>query len=225
MAMKSIKQIAHHSLHHLGNAATKRIIKQFAAKYSFVYFGFVDPREDEYELVRGVTVSTTHVDNHYTVGSYNGHDIIVVERRNKLTFPGKPDTTYKWLIMQADLKRGGLPHIFIDTRHHDAVFYANAFTASSQMQDITQYVVPQGTAFAEHCKLWANPALYQTVAKVVTPEIAETLARHFNQFDYEFFEDRVLVYACNTVVTPLLLQDMLRISIWLAEQCNALETE
>ena len=127
--MKSIKHIARNSLHNLGDAATKRAIKQFTTKYHFVYFGHVDPREDEYELVRGITVSTTHTDNHYTVGSYNSHDIILVERRNTLSFPGKQDSTYRWLIMQIDLKRTGLPHVFIDCHHHDAVFYANAFAA------------------------------------------------------------------------------------------------
>lgn len=221
--MKSIKHLATRSLTTLGSATTRRMVKQFAQKYHMVYFGHVDPREDEYELVRGLTVSTTHVDNHYTVGSYNGHDIIVVERRNTLTFPGKPDARYRWLIVQIDLKRSGLPHMFIDCHHHDAMFYANAFLNKNGIQDITGYFSAVSASFAQKCKLFANQSAYAQVGALITPEIAETLARHFAHFDYEFFEDRVLVYASNPTITPALLDDMLRVGTWLAEHCNTVE--
>jgi len=217
--MKSIKHIARNSLHNLGDAATKRAIKQFTTKYHFVYFGHVDPREDEYELVRGITVSTTHTDNHYTVGSYNSDDIILVERRNTLSFPGKPDSTYRWLIMQIDLKRTGLPHVFIYCHHHDAVFYANAFAAHANMQDLGTYFADLNPAFNQHCRIFASVASYAAVRALMQPAIAEGLAQ-FHQFDFEFFDDRVLVYASSSVVTPQLLDDMLRVSIWLAENFN-----
>lgn len=220
-----LKHFAKQSLHNLGDAATKRIVKQFAATYHFVYFGHVDPREDEYELVRGVTVSTSHSDNHYTVGAYNGHDVIFVERRNTLTYPGKPDVDYRWLIMQIDLHRSGLPHMFVDAKHHDAMFYANAFVGKQHMQDITSYVVTPGTAFAQNCKVFANPSDYSAVATVLTPEVAETLARHFSQFDYELFDDCLLVYASNTAPSMPILNDMLRLSLWLAEHCNSVQLD
>ena len=217
--MKSIKHMARTSLHNLGDAATKRVIKQFTTKYHFVYFGHVDPREDEYELVRGITVSTTHTDNHYTVGSYNSHDIILVERRNTLSFPGKPDSTYRWLIMQIDLKRTGLPHVFVDCHHHDAVFYANAFVAHINMQDLGTYFADMSQAFNQHCRIFASAANYAAVRALVQPAIAEGLAQ-FHQFDFEFFDDRVLVYASNNMATPQMLDDMLRVGVWLAENFN-----
>lgn len=217
--MKNIKHIARASLHNLGDAATKRIFKQFTGKYHFVYFGHVDPREDEYELVRGLTVSTTHTDNHYTVGSYNSHDIILVERRNTLTFPGKPDSNYRWLIMQMDLARGGLPHIFVDCHHHDAVFYANAFAAHHSMQDISTYLSDLGESFHQFCRVYASPANYAAVRAVLQPNTAHALAQ-FHQFDYEFTDDHVLIYATTSVVTPQILDDMLRIGVWLADACN-----
>lgn len=221
--MKSIKHIAKTHLSSLNVAATRRLIKQFASKYHMVYFGHVDPREDEYELVRGVTVSTSHVDNHYTVGTYNAHDVILVERRNTLSFPGKPDAKYKWLIAQIDLKRNGLPHVFIDSHHHDAMFYANAFVTKNGVQDLTSYFSGVSATFGQRCKLFANPANYAQAGALITPEVAETLARHFSQFDYEFFDDRVLVYASNATITPATLEDMLRVGSWLADHCNAVQ--
>jgi hypothetical protein len=67
--------------------ATKRIIKQFAHKFDLVYFGGIDPREEDFELIRGATLSTSHVDAHYCVGHFKGHDISLVERRNILSHP------------------------------------------------------------------------------------------------------------------------------------------
>jgi hypothetical protein len=223
--MKNIKHIATESLHSLGNAATKRVIKQFASKYHMVYFGHVDPQEDEYELVRGLTVSTTHVDDHYTVGAYNKHDIILVERRNTFTYPGRPHTSYRWLIAQIDLNRGGMPHIFIDCHHHDALFYANAFLSQNGMQDVSAYFNGVSATFARNCKLFAHPAAYNAVGLLLTPEVAETIAKHFHQFDYEITDDRVLIYASNHNVTPATLEEMLRIGAWLADHCNAVQLD
>lgn len=214
--MKSIKQLTRNSLHMLGTAATKRIIKQFAAKHHMVYFGQVDPREDEYELVRGLTLSTNHQDNHYTVGTFQERDIILVERRNTFTFPNRPSSSYRWLIAQIDLRRSGLPHLFIDCGHHDATFYANAFLARQGMQDMGNYFGGFSRGFAQKARLFANPSQYENIGLLMTPEIAETIAQHFSQFDYECFDDRLLVYTNNPLITPTLLEDMLRVGTWLA---------
>lgn len=216
-----IKQLARNSLQNLGEAATRRTIKQFIAKYHFVYFGHVDPREDEYELVRGLTASTTHSDNHYTVGTYNGHDIILVERRNTLTFPGRAASNYRWLIMQIDLKRNGLPHVFIDARHHDVVFYANAFVAQQSMQDVSSYFNNLGPTFAQKCRVFASPTQYAQVGAMLQPAIAETVAKQFSHFDYEIFDDKLLVYAKTANVTVPIMDDMLRVGVWLAENFNS----
>jgi hypothetical protein len=205
-----------HKLAVLGDLATKRVIKQFANKYHLVYFGSVDAHEDDHELVRGVTVSATHTDTHYTVGTLQSHDIIVVQRKNTLTFPGKASSNYKWLIIQIDLDRHDLPHIFIDAHHHDETFYANLFTALPHFQDIRQYLVGLEPSFLKHCKVFAFPSAYGAVGRTLHPEITKTLAQHFLQFDYEIIDDRLYVYATG-VVTMTLLQEMLRVGIWLAD--------
>src|SRR5258706_294200 len=85
---------------------TKHAVKQFADKFHLVYFGHVNPRDDDYELVRGVTVSTTHIDNHYTVGTVEGHDLIFVERGDKLyIYASKTRPT---LAVMQDMVRLGL---------------------------------------------------------------------------------------------------------------------
>jgi hypothetical protein len=206
-----------HKLSLIGDLAAKRVIKQFANKYHLVYFGMVDAREDDHELVRGVTVSATHTDNHYTVGTLQARDIILVQRTNTLTFPGKAASHYKWLIMQIDLDRSNLPHIFIDSHHHDETFYANLFTALPQFQDIRGYLTDHDPTFLRRCKVFAFPHAYEAVMQTLRPDVTQTLAHHFSQFDYEIVDDRVYVYSASNVVTMTILQEMLRVGIWLAD--------
>lgn len=189
-----------------------------------MYFGFVDPRTDDHELVKGITVSTTHVDNHYTVGSFQGHDIILVERRNKLTFPGKADTEHRWLILQFDLKQSDFPHIFIDaTNHGQDTFYANLFVKFSNFENVSSLFMQSDPAFAHHFKVFTPPDTYDIIKLALPHQITNTLTQHFKHFDYEIFDDRLLVYASDSQVTTPLLTSMLRVGIWLAEHLNSVK--
>lgn len=207
----------------LNNVATKHVVKQFAAKYHLVYFGRVDAREDDHQLVRGITVSTSHTDNHYTVGTFDGHDVMLVQRRNTLTFPGKPDADYKWFILQVDLKREGLPHIFMDAHRHNETFYANLFITTPQFQDISATLAQRDPGFAARYNVFALPHDYAKINALLMPQITQTILQHFHQFDYEIIDDRVYIYATATVATLALLQEMLRAGTWLADNLNLIK--
>src|SRR5687768_5174890 len=116
--------------------ATKRVVKKFADKLHFVYFGHVGS-QDDHTMVLGATASTSHSDNFYTVGYFEGHDVILLQRTNTLKFPGKQEVNYKWLIFQFDLKRNDLPHIFIDNQHHDETFFANMAVGFTKLKDMS----------------------------------------------------------------------------------------
>ncbi len=203
--------------------ASKKIIKQFAHKFGLVYFGYVNQREDEHELIRGITVSATHIDNHFCVGDFRGHDISVVERRNTLNYPEQPPVHYRWVIMQFDLKREGLPHIFIDGNHHDEVFYTTLFMKFANMSNASTIFATTNPLFARIFRTFAPADRFDEVEAVLSGDIAAMLAHHFKQFDYEIDGDRVLVYAENPTVTSHLLHEMLRVGQWLAERLEKAE--
>jgi hypothetical protein len=205
----------------LHDLAAQRAVKQFAAKYGFVYFGKVDHREDEHTLVRGLTASAEHSDNHYAVGNFKGHDITLVERRNTLRYPGKQPEPYRWQIMQIDLRRDDLSHIFIDAHHHEEVFYANLFVKFGNFEDASRLFIQYDPLFLKYFKVFAVPDNFEDVVDIITPELAMTLGHHFRQFDFEFDGDQLLVYASNTVITSHVLGEMLRAGLWLTEQLNA----
>ncbi|MGH7196476.1 MAG: hypothetical protein ACREGJ_01765 [Candidatus Saccharimonadales bacterium] len=218
--MSNIMHFVTHPLSLLTDIATKGVIKQFAKKYHFVYFGYVS-HQDEHDLVRGITVSTTHLDNHYTVGTFHGHDIALVDRRNKLTFPNKPSSEYKWLIMQFDLQQDKLPHIFMDANHHDETFYANMFVKFANFENAAGIFESHGSLFLRHFKVFAPPDTFDEVREVLTAEITAMLAHHFRQFDYEISDDKLYIYASNKTITLATLNDMLRVGLWLANHLNS----
>lgn len=198
----------------LRDLTTKGLIKQFAAKHALVYFGYVDARDDEHQLVRGVTLSTQHTDNHYSVGTFQNYDIVFVERRNVVRFPGKQEETYAWHIMSLDLKHGAFPHIFIDTNHHGPAFYANLALTNPKLQNLP--INLEGVASGT--RILASLEAYQDILRLLSPQITSTLTQDFKHFDYEITGDQLFVYACNQQTTPALLADMLRIGVWLADR-------
>lgn len=205
--------------------ATKRVIKQFARKFNLVYFGYVNQREDEHELIRGITVSATHVDNHFCVGDHHGHDISLVERRNALVYPGRPAVQYRWIIMQIDLKRTDLPHAFIDGNHHDEAFYATLFMKFANMSNVSTVFATVNPLFARTFRTFAPVDRFDEVQAMLGGDIAAMLAHHFKQFGYEIEGDRVLIYAENPTVTSHLLHEMLRVGQWLATQLDKARLE
>lgn len=209
-----------HRLSVLNDAATKRVVKQFSAKFGLVYFGHVDAQEDDHQLVRGLTVSTTHIDNHYTVGTVQGHDLILVQRRNTIHFPGKPPVAHKWLILEIDLERQHLPHIFLDAHHHSETFYAELFVKVPHFEEMHEHFAHADPQFASKYKVFTLPNQLPEAMHVLQPALTAVILQYFNQFNFEVIDDRLYVYANPNVVTLALLQEMLRAGVWFADALN-----
>src|SRR6266550_1498647 len=178
-----LMQFVAHPLSLTTELATKKVIKQFAHKFDFVYFGAVDHQEDEQQLVRGMTLSHSHLDSHFTVGHFRGHDVTLVQRQNSLTLPGKQPQHYRWLIMQLDLKRSGLPHVFIDANHHDEVFYSHLFMKFANFTNAASLFSARDPLFAKYFKVFTPPDKLDAVNTMLNTEVTPMLAHHFHQFD------------------------------------------
>ncbi|HEU5188036.1 MAG TPA: hypothetical protein VFT87_06070, partial [Candidatus Saccharimonadales bacterium] len=200
-------------VHTLQSIAARRIFRQFAARHHLVYFGRVDARHDDHEMVMGITASTNHSDDFFTVGTFEGHDVTMVVRRNTLTFPGKPSSTYTWLITQIDLKQA-LPHIFIDFHHHDETFFANMAVAFRAMQDMSPGFNELGA------RILIDPLKYTEVRMVLLPHITAGLREHFAHLSVEVKDDQLFVYANYTRPSITALEHELKLAAWLAGQLN-----
>jgi hypothetical protein len=67
----------------------KKLFKDVSEEYDMVYFGNVSQHSDEHQMVRGFTLSPSHVDRHYCVGTVSGRDVILLERTDTISFPDR----------------------------------------------------------------------------------------------------------------------------------------
>ncbi|MET0980184.1 MAG: hypothetical protein ABWX90_02930 [Candidatus Saccharimonadales bacterium] len=200
-----------------------RTFKQFALKTGLVYFGYVDQRNDEHSLVRGLTVSTKHRDNNYCIGSFEGYDITIVERTDTVHFPGKEPKTHNWVIMAFDLHQSvDLPHVFLGLHTHGEAFYAQFFTKYAHMARL--YFGTTGTydvSFLKHYMVFAQADQAISAERLIHPALAKTIAEQFHSLAIEIHDGTLYIYAEHHHPSAVLLDKMLSRGIWLAKSIDA----
>jgi hypothetical protein len=201
----------------------KRTFMQFAEKAGLVYFGYVDQRSDEHRLIRGLTVSANHRDNHYCIGDFGGYDVMLVERTDTIRFPGKPTRTHNWIIMTFDLHASSdVPHVFLGLHTHSETFYAHLFTKFSHLSR-----VPLGTfgaydpAFVNRYAIYTEPAQSLAAERLFDQVITKTIADHFGSLTIEITEGCLYLYAEHQRPTVALLEKMIKYGVWLAQSIDA----
>ena len=196
----------------------KRTYTQFAEKIGLVYFGYVDQRNDEHSLIRGLTVSTKHRDNHYCIGSFEGYDISLVERTDTLHHPSKAAKSHTWMIMTLDLHRHvDLPHIFVGLHTHSEAFYAQLFTKFAHLSpvlpsDLRTY----DPSFARHYTLYAKPEQAISAERLFNHSMTAQIAETFGNISIEISEGCLYLYLEDQKPTVALLEKMLSRGLWLA---------
>jgi hypothetical protein len=200
-----------------------KVYKQFADRLGLVYFGFVDQRSDEHRLVRGLTMSAKHRDNHYCIGHYEGYDVMLVERTDTIHFPGKPKRGYEWIIMTFDLHTTiDLPHIFLGLHTHSDTFYAHIFTKFGQLTKASLGTFgAYDPGFMNKYSIYTQPAQTIQAEKLIDPQTAATIGAHFGSLTAEITEGCLYIYAENHRPTMHLLDKMLKYGAWLATVLDA----
>ena len=196
----------------------KRVFMQFAEKIGMVYFGYVDQRSDEHRLVRGLTLSATHRDNHYCIGSFKGYDITLVERTDTIRFPGKPHATQDWIIMAFDLHTSvDLPHAFVGLHTHSDTFYSHLFTKFATLTRVPLGTFSQYDAgFVSRYAIYTEPAQLPLVEQLFSKEIAKSIFDHFGSLTIEVVDGCLYLYAWHQRPTTAFLARMLQNGVWLA---------
>ena len=200
----------------------KRIIMKFAENNGFVYFGHVSQRDDEHNLVRGLTVSPQHHDSHYSVGSAYGYDINLVERTDTIHVPGKIKRQHQWLIFEFDLHASReLPHIFLGHNQHSANFYETLFTKFSRLQKVAVGTFgAYHSSFVQHFSIFTEPAESLAAERLFDQTTAATIAVHFGSLSIEVAENCLYLYTEQVYVSTKLLDTMLKNGLWLAGQLD-----
>lgn len=195
--------------------ANKRIITDFAERAGMVYFGYVSQRSDDHHIVRGLTVSNKHVDDHYCIGTYEGYDIVFVERSDSL----RSRKHHVWHILEFDLKTtADIPHIFIGSATRGYGFHELLETKYPTMLATSLGNTAEYPAdFTSHFSLYVTPTHAIDAEAVIPLDVAATIGGHFKGLVMEIADHSLYIYSERSHLSSELLDTMLRNGHWLAE--------
>ncbi len=198
--------------------ASKRIATEFSDAAGLVYFGYVSQRDDEHHILRGVTVSTKHRDDHYCIGTYDGYDVVYVERSDTIQ-SGKH---HLWHIIEIDLKtKLDIPHMFVNSKVHGSGFHELVKTKyHTTLPHTLGTTQPYSNDLNADYDIHITPTHAVMAEQLITPEIAKQIAKHFKGLSIEVTNDSLYIYSGKVHVTASLLMTMLTNGVWLAEQID-----
>jgi hypothetical protein len=193
------------------------VLRRFSKKLGFVYFGNVDQHDDEHEVIRGLTVSTTHKDAHYAVGSFDDYDISVVDRFDVVAPAGRKPTQHSWLIYQINLHTKALPHLFFRPLGHSPEAYNRFFTAHTTLNVINDvFSVEHSRDFHSRYELYGNATHALELEPILTSYVTQILAARFWPHAIEIYDGKLYVYITEHRLNETVLGSTLQATTWLA---------
>ncbi len=202
--------------HLIHRHSTAQTIRRFADNLGLVYFGYVDQQDDDHRLVRGITVSNTHDDHYYTVGTFKGYDIAITVRRDALYYPDKRIKDHHWTIMTFDLhSKYEIPNAYIG--HHTVRDELIARYSQLSPIPIQTYTAGHKKPFLDAYTVYARPIHSQIVAALLTPELTDTIGASFKDISVEIAENTLYLYKAEKHPSRALLEKMVNNGLWLVE--------
>ena len=199
--------------------ANRKFFGQIANEYDLVYFGSVDSRiDDEYKEVRGLTASPIVRDENYTTGNVYDYEVIFLERSKKVYLENNQSEKRKWTILQVQLKKAHLPHIFIDNSQNKSS-YGRLLMSALRLPEINWQNFSNNDSFSQVFTVYTKPQSMQDVRDILTDEAQVMLMTHFSAFDYEMLDDKIIIYSGDKVDLQL-LDRMLRVGLWLVRNAD-----
>ncbi len=225
MVRRKTKVLAKRALRHirprhiLKMRRAGKVIQEFADKAGLVYFGFVDQRSDEHRLIRGHTVSETHQDHHYCIGTIRGYDTMLTLRNDVVRMPDSSDKRCRWLIVAIDLHtKVDVPNCYIGHSGRELVYAA----AHRQLHPVALRGAEQYPAdFANHYTLHATASNALLIQDIITPQSAGVIASHFSGASIELEDNTVIVYVTTEHPTEAMIESAVSSGLWFAELIDA----
>ncbi len=204
--------------HIVKSRITRRVMREFADKVGMVFFGYVNQNDDDHRLVRGHTVSATHADNNYSIGTLRGYDIMMVSRNDVIMTRHRRQQRCHWLICAVDLHtKIDLPHLYVGHVAREEAFLASY--EQLHRLDIGMYAAYPPQFLSEYA-VYGVPADGIEIEQTITPEMALVIAAHFNDASIEIENNTVYLYIESQHPNEVLLEKMLSNALWLAESID-----
>lgn len=195
------------------------VIRSVARKLGLVYFGSLG-RDDEHEVIRGMTVSISHKDSHYAIGAFDGYDISLVDR-DDMVKEAESIVHRRWTIIQVVLKHRPAVHEVILLPHDSASHYAQAFSGLRHIQPVDALVdEPYSAEFLRRYSIMAPSHQALEVNRIVTPALADLAALKLWPHTVELKEEKLLVYITEDRLSETVLRVAVESALWLADSLD-----
>ena len=214
----NIKKVKYNISQFANNRTRKYIIDKFATKAGLLYFGSVDQNSDEHQIVRGFTVSASHQDNHYCIGTINGYNVTFVDRSDVVWEADGSMAVHNWSIMAFELHtKQDLPHIFIGAHNHDSKPYNMFFTTFPTIKEVHLGTFKDySTEFTSRFSLYSRPNMAIKTEHLFPASTTRVMSTHFWPLSAEQNDHILYIYSTNQKITSHLLDTMLENGLWLA---------
>ncbi len=215
---KKIIKNKHNLVLHFNARKHKNVINKFANKSGLVYFGYVNQHSDDHKIIRGLTVSTKHVDDNYCIGSIGDYNVSLVDRSDIVSHPNGSIKLFSWIIMSFDLlTEKPIPHFFIQSNNKKDQAYDALFSTFPNMKPIIFGTFESYSSdFASRFSVFTRPTKSVEIEHMIDAKTAMTLAAHFWPFSAEQHDNVLYIYSNSERITIEMLDTMLESGLWLA---------
>jgi hypothetical protein len=199
----------------------RRTIQQFVDTVGIIYFGAVDQYSDEHRIIRGFTVSSSHRDDDFSVGTFEDYDISLVNRQDMMIDDKKSLKTHDWLLLEIQLlNQTNLPHIFIESKS-DLENPIMASLNTTTLKKISLGVLEEyPIEFSTRYSIYASPDHAIESQQLISASVARSIGAHFWPLSVEILENSLIMYSYKEKVSKHLLNMLLTDGIWLAKQLD-----
>lgn len=213
-----------HASHRVGlkGRRHKNVLKAVSTKLGLVYFGSVDQHSDEHTIIRGLTASSTHRDEHLSVGSVEGYDVQIVDRSDSLENHNGELTSHHYIVCEIQLRKNhDIPHMLIVPKGQRIVHFEGVFT-TPHMQPVPLSIEGgYSHDFISRYDVKTTPTHFERVKQLLDAQITRTLAAHFWPLAIEFHNQKLYVYTNDTKITRALIENTIQNGLWLAGQIDS----
>ena len=195
------------------------VIRRVAKHLGLVYFGALN-HDDEHEVIRGITVSISHRDSHYVIGSFDGYDVSIVDRDDTVMSAGIA-RHHRWAIIQVALKHTPLASDIVLLPHDNAHYYTHAFAGLRHLQPVDALVAESYSAeFLRRYKIMAPSHQAVEVNRIITPPLADLAGIKLWPHAVELKEKKLLVYITEDRLNETVLRVAIESALWLADSLD-----
>ncbi len=197
-------------------------LKKFSDLIGLVHFGAVHQHDDDYDAIRGFTASLTHQDTHYAVGTYDGFNVRLVNRFDVIRIAGNPHHEQLWTILEIELDRRGVPHMFFVPTGREAGEYGRLYATQPNMQPLNSMLFDnKSPEFHGRFQILASPAHSHQVEQLFESPTIVGIASRFWPHGIEIEHGKILIYITEHRLTKAVLESALMSGLWLAETIDA----